>query len=114
MKEDRVALWLESIAEDETLPPQPTRAAIRRWLDQRARERILAIAGMNGWYCIAADEDLACGCGSEPYTDGELCPKCWAVTMFEIHVNVLDPSKKKRKVVLEPCRKSEPKVKAAD
>ena len=110
MKEDDVALWLESIAEDEPLPPQPGRKAIRTWLERRAKEQILAAASMAGWYCLAADDDLTCRCGEEPYTDGEPCPACWALEMFEMHCDVLKPSMKGKL----PCRKSDTKNKAAD
>jgi hypothetical protein len=32
---------------------------------------------------IAGDEHLECRCGSEPYTDGELCPRCFAVDLLQ-------------------------------
>ena len=28
---------------------------------------------------IAKDHNYCCQCGREPYTDGDMCPKCFAV-----------------------------------
>ena len=38
----------------------------------------LYLANLAAWRAIAEDEALPCKCGEPPYTDGNLCPKCWA------------------------------------
>lgn len=35
---------------------------------------------------IGKDEALPCRCGTDPYTDGEECPKCTALSVLKIPI----------------------------
>lgn len=111
MRDDRVARWLEDLADGKGAP-QPSRAAIQRWLDARGREALLCAVNLHGWFAIANDEALACRCGQEPYLDGEPCPVCFAREMYELNAAALRPRGRKRS-----CKKSvgrKPKVGSAE
>lgn len=100
MSDDQVACWLEALADGQSAQ-QPSRAAIQRWLDARGKESLLGVVNLQGWRAIVEDPELACRCGEDPYLDGEPCPVCFAIEMYEMNAAALRPKGRKK-----PCRKS--------
>lgn len=52
---------------------------------------------------IAHDDALECRCGHDPYTDGEPCPKCFAIRMYDETFNRA-PEKIQSAMVNKPAK----------
>ena len=84
MSDDKTQAAIEYVRQDGW--PEPPAEVMYRLAAHGRRlanevERLRALESLNrmAWRAIANDPALKCRCGVEPYTDGEPCPKCWAI-----------------------------------
>lgn len=59
------------------------RRCTRLW-KQALRLKIRLALAYTALKIIGDDDTLECRCGHDPYTDGELCPRCYAWEMADM------------------------------